>query len=160
MKFYSIICFKLDKYHSKYNLYEITGRGREKREHLEEFIIFLLENISTFRAAPNIRITPLNPIHSIVGLPHNGTEAHNARIGTHWRFFCLHPRFFNVSMQLVQLYWVFAGRFYQKNISVCSFNILISPGWLVWVDDPGWPPVCHHLQHCFPSLWSGMVCNV
>ena len=50
MKFYSIICFKLDKYHSKYNLYEITGRGRESGEHLEEFIIFLLENISTFRA--------------------------------------------------------------------------------------------------------------
>ena len=41
MKFYSIICFKLDKYNSKYNFYEITEGERESREHLEEFIIFL-----------------------------------------------------------------------------------------------------------------------
>ena len=71
MKFYSIICFKLDKYHSKYNSYEITterdresARGQGGRGHLEEFIIFLLENISTFRAA---LISAL--LHSIPSIP-------------------------------------------------------------------------------------------
>ena len=62
MKFHSIICFKLDKYHSKYNSYEITERGAGG--HLEEFITFLLENISTFRAA---LISAL--LHSIPSIP-------------------------------------------------------------------------------------------
>ena len=159
MKFHSIICFKLDKYHSEYNSYEITERERESRG---QGAPWRVHNFSPGKyldiwSDPNIRITPLNPIHSIVGLPHNGAEAHNARIGTHWRFFCLHPRFFNVYMQLVQLYWVFVGRFYQKNVSVCSFNILISPGRHCWVDDPDWPRLSSFTtKFSIPVIYSGL----